>query len=70
MGIDRTPTAPARDNQIDALPEWNLAIAGAGDVIERAHPKRSQRFVIKIGDAVMRGEETNLLAHPLQRLVR
>ena len=70
MSFDRASLCPIFDDQINPVPEWKIDIGRTGDMFEETHPKRGQRFVIKIGDAVMRGEETNLLAHTLPRLFR
>ena len=70
MGFDRPPLCPIVGDHINPTPKRELDIGSAGHVFEQSHPERGQRFVIEIGNAVMRGEETNLVAHPLQRLVR
>src|SRR5712691_10094286 len=69
MGFDRPALGPIFHDQINLAPEWKIWLGGAGDVFEEPHPKCGQRFMIKISDAVMRGERTNLLAHSLERLV-
>ena len=62
--------SPARDDQIDALPEWKIDIVRLGDMFEQSHPERGQRLMVKIAGAVMGCERANSFAHPLPRLVR
>ena len=70
MCIHRASVSPARDDQIDALPQWNIDIVGARNVIEQAYPKCGQRFVIETADAVMGRERANIAAHSFERLIR
>ena len=60
---------PVFNDQIDPPPKWKIHIGRAGDVLEQPHPKSRQRFVIKIADAVARGESADLFAHSFQCLL-
>ena len=68
MCIDWAATSPTLDDQIDPLPQWKAYIVSARDVIEQAHPKCGQRFVVETGDAVMSGERANIAAHSFEGL--
>ena len=70
MRFHRPALCPMFDDQIDPPPKWKIHIGRAGDVFEQPHPKRRQRFVIKIADAVVRGESADLFAHSFQCLLR
>jgi len=53
------------DDHIDPPPKWKIHIGRAGDVFEQPHPKRRQRFVIKIANAVVRGKRGSFRAFGL-----
>ena len=65
MGVDRTTFCPILDDPVDPAPEWKIDIGGVGDVFEQPHPKRRQRFVIKIANAVVRGKRGSFRAFGL-----
>ncbi len=70
MRFHRPALCPVFDDQIDPPPKWKIHLGRAGDVFEQSHPKSRQRFVIKIADAVVRGESADLFAHSFQCLLR
>lgn len=70
MRVDRPAVTPLGYDHINPLPERKLSIAGAGDVIKQAHPESRERFVIKILQAMMRGEGADFFPHSFQCLRR
>ena len=68
MGVNWCTISPTLNDQVNPAPERKINILGPGDVVEQAHPKCSERFVIKIINAVMSGESANVLAHLCQRV--
>jgi len=63
MCFHRPALCPVFNDQIDPPPKWKIHLGRVGDVFEQSHPKSRQRFVIKIADAVVRGESADLFAH-------
>ena len=62
MRFDRRSGSPSIDDQINSVPQRQVAVIARHDMREQSHPKRGQRFVVNV-DSMMRRKAQERCSH-------